>query len=516
MREARIINLKGAVVPIEVISSAIEFEGKNTIQSMIRDISDRKMGELAQAKNRSQVTFIQSIINHSDMGISSLEGEELRFTWVNDVYQAIVPGVQMVGRTYREVFPDASEAEKNLLEVLRTGKPWHIGRYKAPIPDDPDAAWEGTVIRLPLQENEKPVILGLTWDVTEDCRRDESIRLLKASCANLLSTIPDIVIMTDLEGEIAQVNEHVLKQSGYSSTDLIGKSMFLFIAGEDIPKALKNIEMRVKHRLGSTEYNLVMKDGRRVLFEVNGDVLRNSDGQPSGLIFVCRDLTERNKMQMKLHESNAKLKVMTSITRHDIKNQLLALEGNLALIKEGSNFASDQHLKRALVATGRISAMVDFTKEYENVGVDESQWQDVRKIVERCSKEVHFGDIILVNDIPESMLVFADPMLSKVFYNLIHNAVHHGVNTNIIHFYIEERNGIASIVCEDDGKGITNGIKDKLFTKGFGKNHGLGLFLSREILGITGITITEEGQVGRGAKFVMSVPLRGIKEANVS
>ncbi|MCX6698237.1 MAG: hypothetical protein NTV84_11985 [Methanoregula sp.] len=59
---------------------------------------------------------------------------------------------------------------------------------------------------------------------------------------------------------------------------------------------------------------------------------------------------------------------------------------------------------------------------------------------------------------------------------------------------------------EDDGDGVHAGEKERLFTQGFGKNTGLGLFLSREILAITGITITENGTLGKGARFEIHVP----------
>jgi signal transduction histidine kinase len=62
------------------------------------------------------------------------------------------------------------------------------------------------------------------------------------------------------------------------------------------------------------------------------------------------------------------------------------------------------------------------------------------------------------------------------------------------------------ILFEDNGVGIPAEDKTKLFTKGFGKNTGLGLFLSREILAITGITITENGEPGEGARFEIRVP----------
>ena len=54
--------------------------------------------------------------------------------------------------------------------------------------------------------------------------------------------------------------------------------------------------------------------------------------------------------------------------------------------------------------------------------------------------------------------------------------------------------------------GITDEDKKRLFTRGFRKNTGLGLFLSREILAITGITITENGTTGKGARFEIAVP----------
>ncbi|MGD0816894.1 MAG: ATP-binding protein [Methanomassiliicoccales archaeon] len=96
-----------------------------------------------------------------------------------------------------------------------------------------------------------------------------------------------------------------------------------------------------------------------------------------------------------------------------------------------------------------------------------------------------------------------------MFLNLMQNAMRHGGKITTIRFSLEERNGVRSIVSEDDGIGIPADMKEKLFTKGIGKDHGFGLFLSREILAITSITVTEEGEPGKGAKFVMIIPCAG-------
>jgi signal transduction histidine kinase len=84
--------------------------------------------------------------------------------------------------------------------------------------------------------------------------------------------------------------------------------------------------------------------------------------------------------------------------------------------------------------------------------------------------------------------------------------VRHGGKITSIRFSVDERNGDHVVVCNDDGDGVVADEKEKIFMKGYGKNTGMGLFLSREILSITGITIRETGEPGRGARFEMSVP----------
>jgi sensor histidine kinase regulating citrate/malate metabolism len=99
-----------------------------------------------------------------------------------------------------------------------------------------------------------------------------------------------------------------------------------------------------------------------------------------------------------------------------------------------------------------------------------------------------------------------DKRIFKKAWNLIQNSRRNGYNVTSIHFSMEEHDGVHALVCEDDGVGISAVMKEKMFTKGSGNDHGHGLFLSREILSITGINIVEEGMHGRGVKFIITVP----------
>jgi signal transduction histidine kinase len=97
-------------------------------------------------------------------------------------------------------------------------------------------------------------------------------------------------------------------------------------------------------------------------------------------------------------------------------------------------------------------------------------------------------------------------MVVRVFFNLMDNAVRYGGKITTILFSVEEAGDDYRIVCEDDGNGVVSEEKEKIFERGFGKNTGFGLALSREILDITGITIRETGETGKGARFEMEVP----------
>ena len=150
--------------------------------------------------------------------------------------------------------------------------------------------------------------------------------------------------------------------------------------------------------------------------------------------------------------------------------------------------------------------MIQFTKEYEEIGVHAPAWQNCRTLVDTAVKQAPLGRVTVKNDLPAGWEVFADQLVVKVFYTLMDNGVRHGGKITAIRFSVEERDGEHIVVCEDDGDGVVAAEKEKIFQRGFGKNTGLGLALSREILDITGITIAETGEPGKGARFEMTVP----------
>jgi len=118
----------------------------------------------------------------------------------------------------------------------------------------------------------------------------------------------------------------------------------------------------------------------------------------------------------------------------------------------------------------------------------------------------HLPDsVTLINELGE-LEIYADLMLEKVFHNLADNSIRHGGNVTEIRLHTHVDPEGLTIMFEDNGIGIPAEEKEKIFKRGYGKHTGLGLFLVREILAITGITIRETGEAGKGARFEIHVP----------
>ncbi|MBN1431517.1 MAG: PAS domain S-box protein [Methanomicrobiaceae archaeon] len=226
----------------------------------------------------------------------------------------------------------------------------------------------------------------------------------------------------------------------------------------------------------------------------------------AAVTIVSTNVTDQKITEKSLIEANKKLNLLNSITRHDILNQMTVLLGYFDLSR---NKCQDEELKGFLEkqqkAAETIHQQISFTRDYQEIGVHKPEWQDISKMIEKPVKMLNLKDIEIENKCG-NLRIFADPLLEKVFFNLIENSVRHGRKVSKISFYTGKIHHGIILVCEDNGTGIPNEEKETIFKQGYGKNTGLGLFLIREILLITGFEIHETGIFGKGAKFEITIP----------
>ena len=356
--------------------------------------------------------------------------------------------------------------------------------------------------------HDKPVIVSVVRNITERKQVEEALRETNEYLNNLFDYANAPIIVWDPAYKITRFNHAFEDLTLECEQEVIGQHLEILFPEESREASLLQIKKTLEgERWEIVEIPILVKGGsvRTVLW--NSANILDPDGRIISTIAQGVDITDRKHADAALYQANKKLNLLSSITRHDILNQLTVLVGNLELLQRKlPDNSLITHFNRIISASERIQALIQFTKTYESVGVKAPAWQDCRILVDKASKDAPTGQIVLKNDIPPGTEVFADPLIVTVFYNLMDNAARHGGSITSIWFSIKESDEDRIILCEDDGHGIPVEEKEKIFERGFGKNTGLGLFLSREILDITGITIRETGEPGKGARFEMVVP----------
>jgi len=217
-------------------------------------------------------------------------------------------------------------------------------------------------------------------------------------------------------------------------------------------------------------------------------------------------------MEETLLRTNKQLSLLSGITRHDVLNKIAIIQGHLALAqRQGVTPDYPALIGKIAPIITVIRQQVEFTRVYQNLGTKEPEWQSAEKFL---SSAIVPPSVQLKSNLGD-LEVYSDLMLEKVFHNLIDNSLRHGGRVTEIRLTAHpEENGLA-IIYEDNGIGIPAAEKEKIFERGYGKNTGLGLFLAREILAITDMTIREAGEEGKGVRFEIHVPENAYRHVTV-
>lgn len=152
---------------------------------------------------------------------------------------------------------------------------------------------------------------GFISDITEQKQIQEALRENEELYKKLISALPDMIVITDINGNIMFMNDLGIKMSGYGNFEEIKhKNITGFIIDQDKDRALKNFKERLSKPIGSSQYTFVSKDGAETEFEVNGEPLRDKDNMPYGMMFSCRDISARKKAEAALAQSEQKYRTL--------------------------------------------------------------------------------------------------------------------------------------------------------------------------------------------------------------
>jgi signal transduction histidine kinase len=220
---------------------------------------------------------------------------------------------------------------------------------------------------------------------------------------------------------------------------------------------------------------------------------------------------EIERLRKELAFLEKKFQIVGSVTRHDILNQMTAIMGYNELVL---SMESDEKLRGFLEierrATEKIRRIFAYSKVYGNIGAEKPRFQKLDALVRMATEEADPGPVKVVLDVHDCSLLL-DLQAVKVFAYLFDNAARHGRRTTMIRITLDTSGPAPVLVVEDDGEGIAPEEKEKIFERGYGKQTGWGLFVARDILAMTGMTIKETGTAGKGARFEIAVPKDAIR-----
>ena len=385
--------------------------------------------------------------------------------------------------------------------------------------------------------------------------REQALRISEEHYRQIVDTANEGIWSVDEGLKATFVNPRLTEMLGYSPAEILGKPIGDFMHTGEMPDHAEKIRLRRTGAGSVYERQFCKKDGTPLWCLVSATPLLDDGGMFKGSFAMLTDITARKiarqelvqknqelnaaneqmaaafeelksteesllaqnreleqqretvrRSEQALQIANRKLNLMSGLTRHDVVNQLMALNGYMELSAE---FAQDpklhQMIKKEQTIVEMIHQQILFTKEYEDMGVNSPVWQDLRITVMSAAAGLDLAGIHL-NVISDNLEVFADQLLMKGFYNLMDNTLRYGKTVSEITISCKENdNGLIIAYC-DNGVGIDEDTRPHLFKRGFGKQTGLGLFFTREVLGITGLSITEAGIPGKGARFEIAVP----------
>lgn len=307
------------------------------------------------------------------------------------------------------------------------------------------------------------------------------------------------VIVAGITGDavIQETNWNASRLIGTPPGSLAGKPLSTFLGSEAVADLMLRLER--EGRVYGQELALPLPGGETRYAIVSAVLLPESR---AALSFV--DITRRVIAEEAAQTANKKLHLLSRISSDHLHRTVAELTGLAHTLSDQCRDVSIQPLVAGILKkAATLFRHIQLAEAYQNLGASPPEWiwvQEVFRSARPASRDVS------VRPWAERLEIFGDPLFRDVLLHLVENAVRHGEKVrNVVISYREVPGGLELFV-EDDGKGIPADKKEAIFEYDSGKHAGLGLFICRQITAVTGMTITETGQEGKGARFVIHVP----------
>jgi len=373
----------------------------------------------------------------------------------------------------------------------------------------------------PVRIDNRTLVLGIARDITDRKKAEEKLRESEEKYRITFDSSLDALMMLDQQG-FFDCNTSTLKMFGCKSVDEFTKYHPADLSPSTQPDGTSSMQAAKAHinwafDTGTDHFFWVHKRTDGTTFPADVLLTRIKLECRNVLQATVRDITEQKKAEEQLRkksdrieEMNEKLRVVGSLTRHDVRNKLSVITGYSYILKKKHADQGDiiEDLYMMEKAVKEVEKIFDFAKAYEQLGVEKLVNTDAEKTVDEAAQMFSGLTFRVVNNC-HGLTLLADSFLRQLFYNLIDNTRKHGEKATAtwVRYEKADANNLR-LIYEDDGVGIPSENKQRVFKQGFstGGGTGYGLNLIQKMIDVYGWEIQENGEGGKGAKFVVTIP----------
>jgi len=536
--EYRRIYKDGSIRWLEMHASRVDYRGRPAIQGAIIDITKRRQ---AEEKYRSILEDMEESYFETD-----LPGN---YTFVNDAWCRALgySREEAIGMSFRKVIAeeDIDEVFRAFNQVYRTKEALKRGLVCRVVRKD-GSIGTSELSAFPLWDERGEIIgfRGIGTDVTQRNQAEKALQQSEEKYRTILKEIEDSYFEVDLAGNLTFVNDATCLNLRYSREELLGMNYRNFTAEEDMEHVFQTFNQ--VYRTGEPNkgftWKIIRKDGSIGFADASVSPLRSPAGEIIGFRGVGRDITERRKAEEERKQLELKAQItsrlasvgeMASGVAHEINNPLTGVIGYAQLLMDRKDIPPDIRKDLEAINDGaqRVANIVQRLLTFSRQTKPERKLVDINELIESTlvlrAYHLKVNSIEVATHLTPGLLeTVVDPgQIQQVLLNLIVNAetemkLAHGKGKLII--TTEKTDNTIKISIKDDGPGIKPEVMDRIFdpfftTRAPGQGTGLGLSLCYGIVNEHKGTIYAESQPGKGATFIVELPVvTGVTPAKLS
>lgn len=405
---------------------------------------------------------------------------------------------------------------------------------------------DGTTITVEIHEHDlefdgRSARLVLAVDITEKCQALEELRKNQRLLKSIIDGTSDVIFAKDFRGRYIVCNSAAAKFIGKEVNEILGSQEPAWLLPHEAKFITETDRQTMAQKEVSTyEQNFTLPSGETVTFLVTKGPLCDAAGDISGVFGIARNISDRKAIEKNLRDAVRARDEFLSIASHELKTPITSLKlqsaVNRRMVAKGNAMNIPRvellkYLERIEKQIDRLGQLVEEILDVSRIGhgklplrLEEVSFAHIAtEVIDRLGPQIGAAGSKLDFQVKTEVNGRWDRYrLERMLTNLLTNAIKYG-RGGPIHLAIDQHGTLLVVTVADQGIGILKEDQERIF-KRFERGElaagvsglGLGLYIVKQVVDDHGGSVSVESEPGRGAKFLVTLPLRPEVAANAN